>query len=254
MSGQSGNSSIGVTIVVSALTSALVTVATLVGVQRYAGGELATTGGAPVEAAAAAEVRVPEVVRMTREGADEVLADRQLRLVVSSERADKDLPKGTVLEQTPLPGSRVAGGSTITVVISSGVDALVVPPVIGLQEAQAKASVEALGLTLGPAAKGGEGAPGTVTAVVPPQGSAVVAGQAVSLTVAGPAGIVVPDVRHISSRRAREKFEQAGLVLGRVRERYDENMRAYMVLEQDPPAGSTVEAGTKVNLVVNEGD
>lgn len=257
MSGQSGNSSIGVTIVVSALTSALVTVATLIGVQRLDGGGLAPgQAAAPPAAVAAApaEVRVPEIVRMTREGADEVLMNRQLKLVVSAERADPNLPKGTVVEQTPLPGSSVASGSTITVVISSGGDALVVPPVLGLTQEQAAASLQALGLTLGPVAQGAEGEAGTVVAVVPTQGSAVVPGQAIILTVAGGGAVVVPRLRGISSRRAREQLEELGLRVGRVRERYDESMRAYMVLEHDPGEGSTVEPGTKVNLVINEGD
>lgn len=250
MSGQTGNPSIGTTIVVSALTSALITVATLVGVQRYSGEPAVGLATAP---AAAAEVGVPEIVRMTRAGADEVLQDRQLKLVVAAERPDPAVPKGNVLQQTPLAGSRVATGSTITVVISSGVDVLAVPTVIGLTLAQATASVAALGLTLGPVVSSSEGPEGTVVNVTPAQGTAVALGQIVILTVAS-SMVVVPDLIHIPSRTAREKLRAAGLNVGRVRERYDEGLRAYMVLEQNPTAGTKVESGTKVHLVVNEGD
>lgn len=256
MSGNSGNSSIAVAILVSALTAAVVTVATQVLVHRYGGVAGLVASAAPAPAPAAAPVkalRVPQIVGLGRAGADEVLSDRGLRLQLVSERADVAAAKGVVLEQTPLAGSSALPGEAVEVVLSSGPAAVQVPVVIGQPLAAARAAIEALGLKLGPVKQGGSGEAGTVVEVVPAAGQVVMPGQFVVLTVA-PEGLQVPDLSGEHVQKAKAALRDLGLKVGRVRERYDPNRRAYLVLSQDPDPGSKVEPGTRVHLVINEGD
>ena len=78
-------------------------------------------------------------------------------------------------------------------------------------------------------------------------------GTGVALTV-GRATVTVPKLvgRHI--RDARELLEKAGLAVGHASYTYNERKRGNLVLTQDPASGAAVALGTKVDLIVNQGD
>jgi len=62
----------------------------------------------------------------------------------------------------------------------------------------------------------------------------------------------VPSVRGKSAGGARAALEQAGLLLGDVRKGSDDNAADGVVLRQNPPAGTAVPKGQKVDIVINE--
>src|SRR5690349_20344074 len=108
----------GTLVFVSALVSAVVSVCTVYAVLRWGGlhGGLAALSGAET---AAPEARVPDVVGMRAEAADELLSARKQRLVVRERRADPQVAEGAVIEQTPLAQSRVSSGGEVAVVLST---------------------------------------------------------------------------------------------------------------------------------------
>ncbi|MCD6361051.1 MAG: Stk1 family PASTA domain-containing Ser/Thr kinase [Armatimonadetes bacterium] len=68
-----------------------------------------------------------------------------------------------------------------------------------------------------------------------------------------PSTVEVPNMLGLTEQEARTKIEERGLQVGRVDQEHDENQPEGKVIDQYPSPGQTVEAGTKVDLVVNLG-
>ena len=91
------------------------------------------------------EVTVPGVVGSLRAQAVSQLRGRGLVPSVSSRESDQ--PEGQVLEQSPSPGSRVEVGTSVDIVISSGVATVSVPSLVGSPRPDAVAALRELGLS-----------------------------------------------------------------------------------------------------------
>ena len=199
------------------------------------------------------DVQVPEVLRMTPDAADTLLGSQELRLVVRERRPVEDGIDGTIAEQSPIAGSRLAPGSAVEVVVAQGVPKVDVPSVVGQPLASARATLQAAGLTVGAVSETGEGAPGAVTATSPAIGASVERGSVVALTIA-PEGIEVPDVTGQHKRRARDAIEEAGFTVGEERYRFDAYKPGNIVLGQEPEAGGLAPPSSPINLTINEPD
>jgi eukaryotic-like serine/threonine-protein kinase len=244
---------IAAVILVSSLTAALVSAATVVALTRSGAlPSLAAMGGRS-GASLGDGMRVPDVVGMAAENADELLSARKLRFVVKGRQTHPSAEAGNVIEQSPLAQSRVEAGAEVAVVLSTGPDRLKVPDVIGQSLEDAQRALDAAGLRAGSVMEVDAGEPGKVTAVSPQPGTDIERGASVSLAVARPK-VVVPRLRGEHVRNARERIEKAGLVVGDVRETYDSRQRGNRVLSQEPGAGTAVPLGSKVDFVVNQGD
>lgn len=106
-----------------------------------------TREATPVLGANAA-VEVPDVVGQSQQDAEGALGDLGLDTnvsVVSSE----DVTEGLVIEQTPVPGTRVGRDTTIEIVVSSGPKPIDLPSLVFSSAAEAKATIADLGLAYG---------------------------------------------------------------------------------------------------------
>jgi eukaryotic-like serine/threonine-protein kinase len=242
----------GTLVFVSALVSAVVSVCTVYAALRWGGlnGVLAIAAPAGEQQP---EARVPDVVGMRAEAADELLSARKLRLVVRERRADPAVAAGSVIEQNPLAQSRVSSGGEVAVVVSTGPAQRTVPSIVGQALEAGQKALEEAGLKVGTLTEGDSGEPNTITAVVPAAGAVVEPGSSVALTVARPK-VSVPKLLNKRMSLAREAIEKAGLEVGDVSEIYNSRRRGNVVLTQDPEGGAKVAPGTKVNLVINQGD
>lgn len=196
-------------------------------------------------------VEVPSVLGLTSDAAAGVIDARGLRVVVGERAPSLEAAPDTVVRQTPLGGSEVPRGAKIEVVISSGPPHLDVPDVVGKPLAEARATIETAGLTVGDVTRAGTGAPDSVTETKPPAGTEVLAGSSVAL-VAVPSGILVPDLRGLSRGEATESLEALGLAVGRVRFRYAPSKPELSVLDQEPVPETRVDEGSEVQLTLAE--
>lgn len=97
-------------------------------------------------------------------------------------------------------------------------------------------------------------AAGFVISQDPPAGRTVKINRVVTLTTSlGPEMVIVPDVLRHSLEEARFMIEQIRLIIGEVREAYDESVPSGFILNQDPAPGAKVENGTAVNFTVSKG-
>jgi serine/threonine-protein kinase len=241
-------------ILISALTAALVSALTVV-MLLQTGALAAIPGmfGPGAAAQAAAVTRVPDVVGMAADNADELLSARKLRFVVKGRQTHASAPAGSVIEQNPLAQSRIEPGDEVAVVLSTGPERLKVPDVVGKSLEEAQHALEALGLHAGSVLEVDAGEPGKVTAVSPQPGTEIERGASVSLAVARPK-VAVPRLLGEHVRDARARIEKAGLVVGDVRETYNERKKGNRVLSQEPAGSTAVPLGAKVDLVINQGD
>ena len=66
--------------------------------------------------------------------------------VITESQQDAEIPAGTVIATRPDPGTLVARGTAVTLVVSSGPGQVTVPPVVGTTEAQARNQLATNGL------------------------------------------------------------------------------------------------------------
>lgn len=132
--------------------------------------------------------RVPDVVRLPPEEAEERLEAKGFGLKVAGTRYDPEVPEGRVVSQSPKAGSLAKTGRRIYAITSRG-------------------------------------------------------GQLYT----------VPDVQGVSLRQAELLLGNEGLKPGRVTYQASEEVPKDVVVSQNPEQGTSVRAGTLVNLVVSSG-
>jgi serine/threonine-protein kinase len=90
-------------------------------------------------------ITVPAVANLLQADATKQLKDAGFSVKVTT-KSDGAIAKGTVISQKPIGGAQAPKGSTVTITVSSGLEQVVVPPLLGLTQAEAVAKIQALGL------------------------------------------------------------------------------------------------------------
>jgi eukaryotic-like serine/threonine-protein kinase len=121
---------------------------------------------------------IPDFVNHPFDEANASLTGAQLVVQQLEPRYNDSIPAGNIVSLNPPSGTQVPRGSTVQIVVSKGPDTVPVPDLKGQTLDQAKASLQAIGLTVG-----GVAGPldKTVTASSPPAGTPAPLGTAVSV-------------------------------------------------------------------------
>ena len=130
------------------------------------------------------------------------------------------------------------------------------PDLRGKTVAEAQLALESVGLTIGtqtPTADE-EAIKGTIVGQDPAAGESLEQGQAVNVKVSiGKGETLVPDLIDLSSTNdARAVLSASNLVLGKIIQK-DSDKPEGTILEQNPIAGSSVEAGSRVDVAISSG-
>jgi beta-lactam-binding protein with PASTA domain len=208
----------------------------------------------PAQRPAGAEVRlevsdgslvlVPPVENQTLDSARAALGDVDLRAEV--EEQEGDLAPGLVARQEPEGGTEVPRGSTVRVLVSTG---LSVPDVVGQQLADAVTLLDRFELqqtTVQSRERDGQ-----VIDQDPRPPARAAAGTVVRVTVSDGSRVLVPRVEGEALASARGTLAEAGLEAG-VEEQQGE-IEAGLVATQEPAGGTEVARGSTVRLVVSTG-
>jgi eukaryotic-like serine/threonine-protein kinase len=162
-----------------------------------------------------------------------------------------DVPKDRVATQRPQPGEMADEGSTVTIIVSSGPGEASVPGVVGERRPVAERRMEDAGFETDVRRETSDTVPrNRVISTSPPENSQLEKGRTVVLVVSsGPEQVEVPDVTGRAEAEARSALEAAGLRADVSQEESTEEEPG-TVLRQDPSAGSEVDKGTSVAIVV----
>ena len=208
----------------------------------------------PAERPAGAEIRlevsdgslvlVPPIERGTLDSARAALGEVDLRAEV--EEQENDLAPGLVAAQKPTGGTEVPRGSTVRVLVSTG---LPVPDVVGRQLADAGMLLSRFELQ--PTTVQGREREGEVIDQDPRPPARAAAGTVVRLRVSDGTRVIVPPVEGEALAPARSALADAGL-LAEVEEQRSE-IEPGLVATQEPAGGIEVARGSTVRLVVSTG-
>jgi beta-lactam-binding protein with PASTA domain len=89
-------------------------------------------------------VSVPDVAGLSRDSAEAQISD--LGLVPAVQEEESEEPEGEVIAQDPEAGTELERGSTVTLTVSSGIEEVEVPDVVGLTGRDAERQLRAAGL------------------------------------------------------------------------------------------------------------
>jgi len=190
---------------------------------------------------------VPQVEGLEATQARELLATRELLLVLDGPLADKARP-GSLIRQRPLAGSQVPRNTAIHAFVAAALPESAPAPV-----AAAPTPVPAPAPVPVPVPVAAVPAPAPVAAVPAP----VAAAPATSVAVARTPSDRTRSIPSLVGKRlpqAREAIQRAGYVVGDLRYGNDGDVGPDRVLRQSPPAGTPAPSGSRIDLVVNESE
>jgi beta-lactam-binding protein with PASTA domain len=89
-------------------------------------------------------VAVPDVIGLSSDSAEAELGAAGLGVAVQEQ--ESEATEGSVIDQSPGGGAEVEVGTTVTITVSTGIERVAVPGVVGLGAAEAEAQIGAAGL------------------------------------------------------------------------------------------------------------
>jgi eukaryotic-like serine/threonine-protein kinase len=150
--------------------------------------------------------------------------------------------------RTPTPTATPTPTPTITVTLSANL--------LGRTEAELLRELARLRLTpvAGPERNDDVVPAGNVLEIVPPPGTPIAQGSAVTYTLSlGPLAVPVPDLTGVFADAARSELERLGFAV-EVEQRSDVEETRNRVIGQVPPGGSRLAKGARVILFISVGD
>lgn len=203
-----------------------------------------------------APVKVPDVVGLAQATAGTRITAVKLVVGAVTEEYSTTVLAGRVIRQNPEAGEEVAPGSPVDLVVSRGPAPVTMPNLVGETRTVAQGLLAAVQLKEGSVTF--EYSDTVARDIVLSQASApnseVPAGSGIDFVVSrGVVPGVVPDIVGELRSDAEADIAAAGLVVGEVTERYDDNVRKDRVIRQTPAAGTELATGSPVNFVVSLG-
>ncbi|NCB91626.1 MAG: Stk1 family PASTA domain-containing Ser/Thr kinase [Clostridia bacterium] len=200
------------------------------------------------------QVTVPKITSMTEENAVSVLEQLGLVGSKSGEEESSEFPAGTIISQSIEAGEKADQGTTITYVVSTGSNQLSVPTVTGISQSEAEAKIKALGLETSIQQSYSDSvAIGRVISVEPGEGTAVTAGQTVTLTVSlGEENkqVAVPSVLGVDEATAKKTLNDSGFQVNVETTSTATGIAEGCVANQSIAAGTEADPGTTITLQI----
>ena len=200
-------------------------------------------------------ITVPNVVGLDHDTAYQKIIDKGLYVKVIYEKTTNKSDDGKVKSQNPTAGTVVEIESqvTITVYTHEPPPPVVVPDLVGLTKNEAIQALKNKGLSFGNVSeeKGLKAnQDGKIQKQNPAAGASVEQGTAVDFTVYVFVGTEVPDLYGKTYQDALKALEDKGLNVGTVTYKHDSSKTDGNVMSQGTSAGSIVDKGSYVSLVV----
>ncbi|MFI7001870.1 Stk1 family PASTA domain-containing Ser/Thr kinase [Nocardia sp. NPDC050175] len=194
---------------------------------------------------------VPAIAGMDSDRAVAALRDAGFETEIRQKASDI-IPAGGVVGSDPSAGSRVTKGSTVAVLVSSGK-----PKVPDVQPGDPITKVNQLirdaGLQPVDSGEVGNSAPkGSLAKTDPGPGTVLpMGGQVKVYRSKGSQPVKVPDVRGKTTADATKILTDAGIMVRENRSQFDRSIDADKAIGTDPAAGTTIQSGDGVALLVS---
>ena len=161
-----------------------------------------------------------------------------------SEAFSDTIAAGSIASTAPAAGAEVAPGSSVSYVVSQGVEPVAVPDLVDQPEDEALAALDAAGLVAGERSEAFSDtiAAGSIASTAPAAGAEVAPGSSVSYVVSiGTApSVVIPKVRNMSEDDAVAAIASAGLTVGDTIQQPHGDVAAGDAIKTDPAAAEEI--------------
>ncbi|MFF4988699.1 Stk1 family PASTA domain-containing Ser/Thr kinase [Streptosporangium saharense] len=204
---------------------------------------------APGGSSAAAKVKIPELATQTLAAAKKTLTDLGLQVKIE-ETFDDKLPKDTVIDTDPPAETEVDKNSVVTLKVSKGVEKVEVPDVLNMTVEEATSALEAKGFKASVQTKVSTRPQGKVFQSDPAAGEKAAKDSTVRIYVPKEA-VEVPGVVNLTVEDATRMLKDAGFKPKIVKQPSD--LPEGTVLSQAPEAGTKLNPGTTITLIVSSG-
>ena len=170
------------------------------------------------------------------------------------ERTNETVPRGEVVQQSPLAGQKVEPRSEVTLFVSAGVPDQV-PNVIGMDQNSALNMLESLGYSVTVEFVSDVREFGEIVAQLPAPGTELSAGGSVVITISsGPEKVPVPELESATLNTAFEALLSAEFrVTPENTEEASETIEEGLVIRTAPASGSLQDKGSWVTIVISTG-
>ena len=201
-------------------------------------------------------VTVPDLFKMTEDGAKAALKELRLGVNVQTGTSD-DVPEGQVYDQSPAAGTKVDVHTQVTINISSGKEKFSLDDVTGMQYQQAQAQLENDGLVVSLEFDYSDSVGSDkVISTSPKAGSQVAKGDTITITASKgkeTKTTTVPNLLGQNIDDALQMIKDAGLTYNGKSSDYSDSYSENQVMNQSISAGKTVDEGTTISLTVSLG-
>lgn len=195
-------------------------------------------------------IEVPSVTGLSQSDAELAISSAGLVVGTITMTCHDTVPTGYVISQSLAAGLCVGPGYMLDLTISLGKP--IVPDVLGLSQVDAQTAIIAANLTIGMITNAyHDSVPaGNVISQSPAAGSLANIGSAVNFTISL-GRPVIPNVVGLSQADAYSAITTAGLVVGKITSILDNSVPIGNVINQSPPAGTSADVGSAVNLTIS---
>lgn len=166
---------------------------------------------------------------------------------------DEEYKENEVVEQSVKAGTEIEVGKQVRLTVCSGDGPIKVPNVLGESSATAKSVLVNAGLNVIVEEQESEETADRVLEQSLEPGSEAEKGDTITIVVSVTAKVTVPNLDSLSLDDARSELEKKGLKLGSVKQENSDSYSPEQVMDQSVAAGTEVEKGTSVNVVVSSG-
>ena len=202
-------------------------------------------------------VKVPNVVNLKSEEANQKLKDFKFNPVQSEIRIDRTHPAGIVVAQNPLPNKEVKSGRNVYLIISGGEEFISAPNLIGKTFREAKANLIRNGLQIGEILHD--------TSIIYPKGtikfqnidpkSKIKRDDKINIVLSVGEELIneiTPNLIGKNLNEAEQIIINSGFIVGNITFVPKENQRNKVVLEQNPNVGEQIKLNQKIDLIISE--
>ncbi|MEV6290431.1 Stk1 family PASTA domain-containing Ser/Thr kinase [Streptomyces sp. NPDC051896] len=205
----------------------------------------------------APKVTVPDVRGIQFDQAQSQLTDKGFK-VEKKTQVSSQTPN-VVINQDPAGGTSKQKGTVITLTVAKPEDKVTIPnDIVGMSCDDARAKLQQLGLapssTCTPTPTPNQDDDGKVLSTNPPVGQSVSKNTPVTVNVGqfqGQQQTQVPQIQGQKLKDVKQLLKQQGLQVGNIQGSQDDNA---IVVQSDPPQGTTVNTGQAINLVTLGGN
>lgn len=204
-------------------------------------------------------VYVPNVVNYSLAEAENKITETKLLPQIVDKQNSDIIPKDMVLSQGITDGEVVQEGTVLELTVSAGGEIVYLTDLEGMSLEEAEALMEEMGLYLETKEEESDIAPGCIVRMELEEGTGIEKGSTVTVYVSTGKGYddnqtaEVPELKGITWEEGKKKVASAKLYIHKTASEYSDSIPKGEIISQDPVAGTKVNQGTSVGVVVSLG-